>query len=353
MEVIEMKTALGMERDGRKIVNFSRRVDCAPFEEWFIQRLHEGYAHGINPFTGKPYEVKLTPEHVKLMILWTKAPGKILGMVNELSSKGINVAVFATINGYNQWLEPFVPTLGENLSGLRNLLHALGSNAVWWRFDPIVPTDKQDLNWFIEHFDRLAKKMKGLTSRCIASIVHTEGPAKYRHCAENINTAARKVGQKFKVLTREQKLTWMGALSEVLYSNMDISLEVCCHPFVDNGAVHPDQREKRSGSLLTQEHLRIITGYPHIETSHCIRAEALKAIGVAGNRRDGSHSLGSKRKGDIRYDLGMCLCRQSTDIGGSVACPHGCVYCQWPHAAEEGPLDIQINIESPALVPIK
>jgi len=350
---MEMKMDLDMKRDGRKIVNFSRRVDCAPFDEWFIGRLQEGYAHGINPFTGKPYEVKLTPEHVKLMILWTKAPGKILGMVNELLLKGFNVAVFATINDYSQWLEPFVPKLEENLSGLVNLVHALGSNAIWWRFDPIVPTDKQDLNWFIEHFGRLAKKMKGLTSRCITSIVHTEGPAKYRHCAENINTAARKVGQKFRVLTREQKLTWVGALSEVLYLNMGIPLEVCCHPFLDNGAVHPDQREKWAGSLLTPEQIRIVTGFPHMETSHCIRAETLNAIGVSGDRRDGSYSLGSKRKGDIRYDLGMCLCRQSTDIGGRVACPHGCIYCQWPHAVEEGPLDIQIDIGNPALTPIK
>ena len=31
-------------------------------------------------------------------------------------------------------------------------------------------------------------------------------PVKYRRCAEKINTAARKVGQRFKLLTREKKL---------------------------------------------------------------------------------------------------------------------------------------------------
>ena len=145
----------------------------------------------------------------------------------------------------------------------------------------------------------------------------------------------------------------MGASSEVLYSNMGIPLKVCCHLFLDNGAVYPGQQEKLAGSLLTSEQMSIVTDYSHIETSHCIRAEALDAIGVAGDRRGGSHSLGSRRKGNIRYDLGMCLCRQSTDIGGSVACPHWCVYCQWPQAVEEGPLDIQSNIERPALTPNK
>ena len=86
-----------------------------------------------------------------------------------------------------------------------------------------------------------------------------------------------------------------------------------------------------------------------METSHCIRADALNAIGVAGDRRDGSHSLGSKRKGDIRFDLGMCLCRQSTDIGGAVACPHGCIYCQWPHVCDEEPGQIRVNPENPSL----
>lgn len=180
--------------DRCKIVNFSRRIDCAPYEQWFIRRLHKGYAHGINPFTKKPYEVKLTVEHVKLMILWTKAPGKILGMVNELLSRGINVAVFATINGYDRWLEPLVPPLEENLSGLQKVVDAVGLNAIWWRFDPIVPTNKQDLSWFIKHFGRLARMMKDLTSRCIVSIVQTEGPAKYHRCGDNINFAGRKVG---------------------------------------------------------------------------------------------------------------------------------------------------------------
>lgn len=348
-----MKTDLNKKPDRRKIVNFSRRVDCAPFGEWFVRRLHEGYAHGINPFTGKPYVVKLTREDVKLMILWTKAPVKILEMVDELLSRGFNVAVFATINGYDKWLEPLVPELEENLSGLRKVVDAVGSDAVWWRFDPVVPTDTQDLDWFIEHLSWLAKKMKGLTSRCITSIVHTEGPAKYRVCADNINAAGRKVGQRLKILTREQKLIWMGELSEVLHLNTGLPLEVCCHPFVDNSAIHRDQGERYPESLLSPEHVRLVNRYPHMETSHCIRADALNAIGVAGDRRDGSHSLGSKRKGDIRYDLGMCQCRQSTDIGGNVACPHGCVYCQWPHVTEDGFSNITVDPIEPSLTPIK
>lgn len=335
--------------DRRRIVNFSRRVDCAPFEEWFIKRLREGYAYGINPFTRKPYEVKLTQKDVKLMILWTKAPGKILRMVDELLSKGIKAAVFVTINNYDRWLEPFTPTLEENLSGLRDLVDILGMNSVWWRFDPVVPTDRQDFNWLIDHFGRLLRKMEGLISRCITSVVHVSGPAKYRQCAKNIAAAAARVGQKLKTLTREEKLTWVGELSEVLKANLDIKLEVCCHPFLENKAVHHDQTKKWSEYLLTPKQLRIIENYPNMITSHCIRAEALNRIGVCGDRRDGSHSLGSKRKGDIRYDLGMCYCRQSTDIGGDVPCPHGCVYCQWPHVEGEEPAQIRVDPENPSL----
>ena len=344
--------------DRRKIVNFSRRVDCAPFEDWFINRIRKGFAQGINPFTGKPYEVKLTAKDVKLVILWTKAPGNILRMVDELLSRDMNVAVFSTVNNYDKWLEPFVPELEENLAGLESLTRVVGVNAIWWRFDPIVPTNKQDLNWFVDHFGRLSMRMRGLTSRCITSIVHTEGPAKYRRCVGNINSAGAKVGQRLRLLTREEKLTWVGELSEVLYSNLRLPLEVCCHPFIDNEAVHRDQIKKWPEYLLSPDQILISAGYTHMRTSHCISSEALTSIGVRGDKRDGSHSLGSKRKGDIRYDLGMCFCRQSTDIGGTVACPHGCVYCQWPHISGQGEgssrisAEPQVDTKSPSLTPL-
>jgi len=185
-----------VEPDKRRIVNFSRRVDCAPFEDWFLHRLDEGVAHGINPHAnnGKPYKVELTTDEVKLIVLWTKAPGQIVNMVDTLLERGFKAAVSATINDYDKWLEPWVPPLEDSLVGLHELNKLIGRDAVWWRFDPIVPTDVQDLDWFKKHLTQLCHEVRGLTSRCVTSFVNTKR-SNYARCGQNIDNAARQVGQ--------------------------------------------------------------------------------------------------------------------------------------------------------------
>jgi hypothetical protein len=336
--------------DRRAVVNFSRRVDCAPFQQWLLSRIDEGFAHGINPFTRKPYEVKLTTDHVKLLVLWTKAPGQIVETVEALVERNFSVAVFVTINNYDEWLEPWVPSLKENLDGVRRINRLIGHDGLWWRFDPVVPTDKQDLDWFKKHLRQLCQEMACFTTRCITSIVNTDGPAKYRRCAKNIDDAAKTTGQRFRPLTRNEKLVWVGELSNVVHQVMGIPLEVCCHPFVDNANIHPAQAKTNDQCLLGAKEISLVQSYPHLRPAHCISDVAVDKLGVVGDKRDGTHSLGSKRKGDVRYDLGMCHCRKSTDIGGNVACPHGCVYCQWPHATEQGPLTVQVDPSNPALL---
>jgi len=132
---------------------------------------------------------------------------------------------------------------------------------------------------------------------------------------------------------------------------LDVPLEVCCHPFLDNDEVDPGQKESKGTYLLTSDQMEIVQSYPNLKLAHCIDETSLAKLGVFGDRRDGMHSLGSTRKGDIACDRGMCQCRKSTDIGGSVPCPYGCVYCQWPHADEERPATIEVDPCHLALMP--
>jgi hypothetical protein len=273
-------------------------------------------------------------------------------MVRAVRARGIAAAVFTTVNNYDTWLEPFVPPLKENVAGLEQLSGIVGAERVWWRFDPVVPTNVQSLGWFKSHLSTLCEKLRGTTSRCITSIVNTEGPAKYRHCAANINRAGKRVGQELVRLRRGEKLRWLGELSSVVHDIMGFPLEVCCHPFLSNPSVDPKQRKAEPQHLLSASDLEIVQRFPHLAVGQCIHGAVLSRLGVRGNRRDGTHSLGSKRKGDIRYDLGMCQCRRSTDIGGDVPCPHGCVYCQWPHSSMEQLEVVQIDASQPSLTPM-
>lgn len=319
--------------DKRRIVDFSRRIDCAPFVDWFIRRVQEGVVYGVNPYTKKPYRVRITTDAVKLVILWTKAPLAIVEFVKYLKARGFEVAVFATMNDYPKWLEPRVPSFESAVTGARAIGAEIGVDAVWWRFDPIIPTDKMDLAWYRDHVERLAENLKGSVSRCITSVVHTDGPAKYTRCGAALDEVTKKNGQTYRRLAnRMEKIRFVGELSDVVHGVMGVDLEVCCHPFLSNSHVDAVQAAKWKNHLVSPEDEALVASYPHLAPGQCISTPALCSLGVEGDKKDGSFSVGSKRKGNIRCDLGKCLCRKSVDVGGDVPCPHGCEYCQWLHS---------------------
>ena len=67
------------------IISASRRTDIpAFFSEWFMNRIHEGFAIVRNPMNDQPLRVLLTPDLVDGIVFWTKNPIPLIPKLDQL-----------------------------------------------------------------------------------------------------------------------------------------------------------------------------------------------------------------------------------------------------------------------------
>jgi len=260
------------------ILSVSRRTDIPAFYcDWFFNRIQEGFVDVRNPMNmHQVSRINITPEVVDCIVFWTKNPKKMLARIDEL--KDYNYYFQFTINPYNKQIETNVPSKTEIIETFRRLSQQIGSNRVIWRFDPILLTDKIDIDYHVKYFEELAKRLEYLTTRCVISFVDL-----YKKIV--VNTQALKI--------REPSISEMRYLAEKLVSiaskygiqilscaeNIDLSKE---------GVEH--------GCCIDPILIEEICGY-HI---------------------------------DIKKDRNQrkeCKCIESIDIGAYNTCCHACEYC--------------------------
>lgn len=153
------------------ILSVSRRTDIPAFySEWFFNRIKAGYVDVRNPMNiHQVSRVKITPDVVDCIVFWTKNPKNMLPRLNEL--KDYNYYFQFTINPYDKQIEANVPIKANVIETFKELSHKIGANNVIWRFDPILMTDKIDVDYHIKYFEEIAKRLNGLTTRCVISFV--------------------------------------------------------------------------------------------------------------------------------------------------------------------------------------
>ena len=153
------------------ILSVSRRTDIPAFySEWFFNRIKAGYVDVRNPMNiHQVSRVKITPDVVDCIVFWTKNPQNMLPRLNEL--KDYNYYFQFTINPYDKQIEANVPIKANVIETFKELSHKIGANRVIWRFDPILLTDKIDVDYHIKYFEEIAKRLNGLTTRCVISFV--------------------------------------------------------------------------------------------------------------------------------------------------------------------------------------
>jgi len=160
----------------REIISVSRRTDIpAHYSDWFFNRLKDGFVHvrkNINPSQKIPDDVKkisLKPEHVMCFVFWTKNPGPMLDRLDEL--KDYHFYFQFTLTPYGPDIEKNLPPKEELEDTFIKLSKKVGPDRIIWRYDPILLTDKIDINYHKKHFERLSEKFHGYTNRCVISFV--------------------------------------------------------------------------------------------------------------------------------------------------------------------------------------
>jgi len=272
----------------KRIISASRRTDIISFSnyvDWFMNKLQRGGCYVRNPIVGKPFYVSLLPEDVYGFVFWTKNPQPAVHRLDEIDAFGRPVLFFITITGYGAPWEPKIPPCKEVLKTARALITRYGSDHIWWRYDPVILTERLDEAWHIENFTRIAHAMRG-TPRCVMSLLLTEG--RYRHVAKRVEPMLKTLGDRLVKWPLARKAKLLGQLGEIALS-YGIRPEICAQPeTADAAGLH------RASCMDVELLKRVIPGLPDLP-------------------------LKPTRKN--------CCCHETIDIGSFNTCDNNCLYC--------------------------
>ena len=256
------------------ILNVSGRTDIVAFySEWFMNRYKEGYLDVRNPFNKKLVS-RIYFSDVDLIMFCTKNPIPIIDKIKEINKP---ILFHITLTPYNKDIEPNVIDKTKIIEGIKKLSKIIGIDNIYVRYDPIIISDKYNIDYHIKAFSKLCSLLNGYVKRIIISFLD-----EYKNVKENRNIL------KYKTLTdNDYKL--IGEYFSKIASNNGMTVQTCFEDrnLVEYGLV--------KGECLSHELAYKLTGKSYK-----------------------SWTARKERK---------CNCVQMVDIGVYNSCKHFCKYC--------------------------
>ena len=153
------------------IINSGSRTDIpAYFNEWFYNRIAEGYVLVRNPYYPEQVQrYQLSPDVVDILCFCTKNPQPMLARLGEISH--FRQFWFVTITPYGTDIEPYVPHKDTVMESFKRLSDEVGPNCVDWRYDPILINETYTVDYHIAEFERMASVLEGYTKHCVISFI--------------------------------------------------------------------------------------------------------------------------------------------------------------------------------------
>jgi len=260
------------------IISCSRRSDIPAFySDWFFNRLHEGDAQVRNPVNPKQIRrISLAPADVDCLVFWTKDPAPLLQRLPLLNA--FTFYFQFTLTPYGPDFEPHLPPKTEIIDTFLKLSDKIGKKRIIWRYDPILLSEKINVDYHVDHFGNMAQRLAGRTEKCVISFIDM-----YRH----IHT--RMAGLGVRAPDESEMRTLARGIGQIA-RGFGIQMETCAEKIdlADLGIEHGRCIDDRLISKLTQTKLK---------------------IGKDKSQRE------------------LCGCVASVDIGEYNTCGHLCTYC--------------------------
>ena len=272
------------------IVSASRATDIPAFyTDWFFHRLEKSYIRWRNPFSGRDSYVSF--RNTRFIVFWSKNPKPLLPYLSVLKERGIGCYIQYTLNDYeSERLEPNVPRLEQWIDTFRSLVDSLGAGAVVWRFDPLILTDRINIDTLLEKIASIADTLAGYTEKLVFSFADIES---YKKVSRNLRHSGINYSEWDEATMRE----FASRLSTLNRDNWNFRLATCAE-FID------------------------LSEYG-IEHNRCIDPGLISRLAP-------DDSVLQNFLYNARGDSGQrkaCGCILSKDIGTYNTCPHGCLYC--------------------------
>jgi hypothetical protein len=274
----------------KKVISASRRTDLVAFFPEWTASVFEKKEAAVHGPSGHTYTVRLDPNVVHSVVLWSK---NFANLIESHSNLGTVLQEYDqlychfTITGLgNSFIERGVPSYQESVAQLADLVEFVGSpERITIRFDPIVNWREGDevcTNLY------LFEKMAPVFHKNKIKTVRISFAQWYKKAVRR----AKKHGFQYVDLPLEQKLEGARALVRVA-EQWGIDLFCCSQDF--------------------------LTEVPGIRASSCIDGQLLQSL------HPGREGVSTKKD---RTQRAECRCTESVDIGSYTQfCPHSCIYC--------------------------
>lgn len=292
------------------IVSASRATDIPAFySDWFFSRLEKGYVRWRNPFSGQDSYVSF--RNARFIVFWSKNPAPLLPYLPMLKERGIGCYIQFTLNDYEaEGLEPNVPPLAQRIDTFRRLVENLGIGGVVWRFDPLILTDKINIDTLLEKITHIADVLVGYTEKLVFSFADIES---YKKVSHNL----RQSGINYREWDEESMREFASQLATVNRNNWNFRLATCAE------------------AIDLSEY--------GIEHNRCIDPELI-------SRLSPDDAILQNFLYNAKTDTGQrkaCGCILSKDIGAYNTCPHGCLYCYANASSSSASANYRNSIANP------
>jgi len=219
------------------ILSVSRRTDIPAFYcEWFFNRLKEGFVYVRNPMNfHQVSKISLSKDVVDCIVFWTKDPSKIISKLGQLDDYGYRYYFQITINGYPKEIEKNVPDLESAINSFINLSEKIGKEKVIWRYDPIILSKTLSIDYHVERFGSIAKKLHPYTERCVFSFLDIYSRTRKRLSGINLKEISKEdmeiIAEKFSTIAGQYNLELVTCSEEINLEDYGIKHGKC----IDDG----------------------------------------------------------------------------------------------------------------------
>lgn len=267
------------------IISASRRTDIPAFySAWFMNRIRDGYALIRNPFNAHQIrKVSLLKEDVDVIVFWTRNADHLIEYLPILDRCGYRYYFQYTITGYPRVLEKSVPNTRRAIESFIKLSNRVGKEKVIWRYDPILLSNKVDMQEHKRLFEKIASLLYGRTETVVISFADF-----YQKTVRNLNKVDELI---FSDIVNEQEalLELCRYCSEIAFQ-YGMSIESCAEN-IDTSSI----------------------GIPHGKCIDDVLIKRLFDLDVCHDKDKGKRD--------------ECGCVKSVDIGSYNTCLHECAYC--------------------------
>ncbi|HBF38522.1 MAG TPA: hypothetical protein DDW50_14545 [Firmicutes bacterium] len=272
------------------IISASRRTDIPAFySEWFINRIRAGYFVKVNPYNNKQQkQISLLPADVAAFVFWTKNPAPLLPLLPLIDNRGYRYLFHFTLNYYSSVWEPRIPAFKERIAAFKRLSEQIGPDKVIWRYDPIIISNLNSVDFHLEQFSQIAQSLNGYTQRVIISLMTLYDKVKLNLKRAGLNSSDQLKDLRTQEYQKELD-TLMSGLGKLADANQ-LAIYSC------------------SEKLDLQPY--------NIQPGSCIDSQLLNRL----------FDLDLKPTKD-KYQRPECRCAPSVDMGFYDTCRFGCTYC--------------------------